>query len=136
MNIRRALVGVLSAVAAAALLLDVSFPGLKLASARVEPDLSYRTLDYDVTVLGNGDLRITQHFDAVCSTEFGTLLATNSTRGLLNGLAGIFGLAFAVYQGVKYAGRGEIVMAAARSEDDDDAWRATQMDMWDTREGR
>ena len=63
MNIRRALVGVLSAVAAAALLLGVAFLGLKLVSAKVEPDLSYRTLDYDATVLSNGDLKITQHID-------------------------------------------------------------------------
>lgn len=63
MNIKRALVGVLSAVAAAALLLGVAFLGLQLVSARVEPDLSYRTLDYDATVLRNGDLKITQHID-------------------------------------------------------------------------
>ena len=62
MNIRRALIGMLSAVVAAALLLGVTFLDVNLTSD-VEPDLSYRTLDYDVMVLKNGDLKVTQHID-------------------------------------------------------------------------
>ena len=46
MNIRRALIGMLSAVVAAALLLGVTFLDVNLTSD-VEPDLSYRTLDFD-----------------------------------------------------------------------------------------
>lgn len=52
----------LSAVVAAALLLGVTFLDVNLTSD-VEPDLSYRTLDYDVMVLKNGDLKVTQHID-------------------------------------------------------------------------
>lgn len=62
MNIRRALIGMLSAVVAAALLLGVTFLDVNLTSD-VEPDLSYRTFDYDVMVLKNGDLKVTQHID-------------------------------------------------------------------------
>ena len=62
MNIRRALIGMLSAVVAAALLLGVTFLDVNLTSD-VEPDLNYRTLDYDVMVLKNGDLKVTQHID-------------------------------------------------------------------------
>ena len=40
--------------------------GIVLINAQTsdeEPDLSYRTLDYDVAVQRNGDLKVTQHID-------------------------------------------------------------------------
>ena len=32
-------------------------------------DLSYRTLDYDVTATANGDLKVTQHIDCLLYTS-------------------------------------------------------------------
>ncbi|MCQ5025158.1 hypothetical protein, partial [Bifidobacterium adolescentis] len=62
MNIRRALIGMLSGVVAAALLLGVTFLDVNFTSD-VEPDLSYRTLDFDVMVLNNCDLKVTPHIE-------------------------------------------------------------------------
>ncbi len=61
MNIRRALVGLLSAVVRPCCCW-ASFSWMCMTSD-VEPDLSYRTLDYDVVVHRNGDLKVTQHID-------------------------------------------------------------------------
>ena len=61
MNIRRTLVSLLSAI-----VVTLTMLGIVLISAQTsdeEPDLSYRTLDYDVAVQRNGDLKVTQHID-------------------------------------------------------------------------
>ena len=61
MNIRRTLVSLLSTI-----VVTLTMLGIVLINAQTsdeEPDLSYRTLDYDVAVQRNGDLKVTQHID-------------------------------------------------------------------------
>ena len=41
-------------------------------------DLSYRTLDYDVTATANGDLKVTQHIDVKMSVP---TVTTTPSRG-------------------------------------------------------
>ncbi len=62
MNLKRTLLSVLNAVVITALLAGVVLL-LAVADSGDEADLSYSTLDYDVAVQRNGDLKVTQHID-------------------------------------------------------------------------
>lgn len=62
MNLKRTLLSVLNAVVITALLAGVMLL-VAMDSDGGEADLSYSTLDYDVAVQQNGDLKVTQHID-------------------------------------------------------------------------
>lgn len=62
MNLKRTLLSVLNAVVITALLAGVMLL-VAMDSDGDEADLVYNTLDYDVAVQQNGDLKVTQHID-------------------------------------------------------------------------
>ncbi len=62
MNLKRTLLSVLNAVVITALLTGVMLL-VAMDSDGDEADLTYSTLDYDVAVQQNGDLKVTQHID-------------------------------------------------------------------------
>ena len=62
MNLKRLLRSLATALAGTLVVFAIVIgAGLMLSGS--SPDLSYRTLDYDVTATANGDLKVTQHID-------------------------------------------------------------------------
>ena len=62
MNLKRLLRSLATALAGTLVVFAIVIgAGLMLSGS--SPDLSYRTLDYDVTATADGDLKVTEHID-------------------------------------------------------------------------
>lgn len=74
MNLKRLLRSLATALAGTLVVFAIVIgAGLMLSGS--SPDLSYRTLDYDVAVQADGSLKVTQHIDMKLRTRDGDTMA-------------------------------------------------------------